>query len=144
MYKLPSIAGVSAAALLFACAPSGADGPGERATRLTVREPGFSRAEIVVLKSLPPKFELVLQREMPTPGWSFEQDDVEVDAEAGRIVVRLSEIAPKGVVTQVLTLTACRIPLGTLEPGRYVVEIRLRRGSSGRHEPVHALVVEAR
>ena len=87
---------------------------------------------------------MVVEREMPTPGWTFDVDSVEADAEASRLTVKLTEIGPTGMVAQVLTKTKAEIPLGVVEPGTYFVEIWTRRGASGAHAPGHALIVIAR
>ena len=66
-----------------------------------------------------------------------------VDAKEGRIRVRITEIAPEGIRTQVITPTPCRVPLGRLEPGVFALELWLRRGD-GPHVLAQVLVVRAR
>lgn len=113
------------------------------ATKLTFREPAFHDPQVQVATSMPPQFDLLLTRDMPTPGWALDVDDVAVDTKAGRILVRITEVAPEGIRTQVITPTPCRVPLGRLEPGVFALELWLRRGD-GPHVLAQVLVVRAR
>jgi hypothetical protein len=115
--------------------------PRGRATRLVIPEPAFRDVQVVAEKSLPPKF--VFEWDMPTPGYRAEVDSLDVDAEAGRIVARVTEVRPAGPVAQVITPATFRLPLGVLDPGSYVVEIWLRRGTDEPYRPQQALVVVA-
>lgn len=137
------LVGLLAAVVTAGCAAARA-GAGPRANTLILPEAGFSDPEVVVAKSQPPQFQVVLHREMPTPGWRFAVDSVKTDREAGRIRAEVTETGPDGMVAQVITRTPLRIPLGSLEPGSYVLELWLRRGTTGEHRLVHALVLEAR
>jgi hypothetical protein len=127
------------AATLFGCAAAVHGAPA-----LTLVEGPFSDPRVEADPSGSARFTLSLEREMPTPGWRCEIDAVEIDADAGRIVARISEIAPEGITSQVLTKTRCSIPLGAVPPGRFVLELHTRRGTTGRHEPVQAFVLHAR
>ena len=102
------------------------------------------RAAVAEATGDPVEFTLVLSREMPTPGWSFEVDSVEVDGAGQRIVVALTERRPTGMVAQVLTTTEFRIPLGNPGRGTYFVEIRARPDAETPYQPAHALVIRAR
>ena len=130
-----------AAPLLGWAGGSGAGSPS--ATKLTFREPAFHDPQVQVATSMPPQFEVVLTRDMPTPGWTLDVDEVAVDAKAGRILVRITEVAPGGIRTQVITPTPCHVPLGRLEPGVFSLELWLRRGD-GPHVLAQVLVVRAR
>lgn len=114
------------------------------ATVVVLLEPTFAQPQILTATSMPPQFELILTREMPTPRWRFSIDEVKVDEENGRIVARVTEIAPDGVSSQAITPTPCRIPLGRLTRGRYLIELWVRRGTQGSHWLAQALVVIAR
>jgi hypothetical protein len=114
------------------------------ATALTFIEGSFASPQVTSDPSGPGRFTVSFEREMPTPGWRFEIDAVEIDPDSGRIEARISEIAPDGITSQVLTKARCSIPLGPLPPGRFVLEIRSRRGTSAPHEPVQAFVIHAR
>lgn len=130
---------------VVALAAAGGPAAGEpSATALAVVEPTFREPEVRVAMSMPPQFEVVFQREMPTPGWSFTVDAVEVDEEASRILARITEVAPEGISLQVITETACRVPLGKLEPGLYSFELWVRRGDEGPHVLTQSLVLRAR
>jgi hypothetical protein len=111
---------------------------------VTLVEPAFSDPRILVAKSMPPQFDLLLEREMPTPGWSFVVDAIELDEEGRRIVARITEVGPTGNVAQVITKTACRLGLGRLRPGSYVLELRTRRAPTDEHRLSQALVLAAR
>jgi hypothetical protein len=129
--------------VLVALAASTAAGGGEARARSLRLEPAwFDGPEIVAGKSLPPQFELVLEREAPTPGYAFEIDSLDVNPAERRIRVRFTEKRPEGLVAQVITPTRMRVELGALEPGAYVLELWLRRGDG--YEPVQALVLSAR
>jgi hypothetical protein len=127
------------------CAATSAEGrAGSRATSLTIAHAAFHDPQVLVAKSMPPQFEIVLTREMPTPGWSFVVDSLTVEKTSGRIVAKLSEIGPTETTAQVITPTQCRLQLGALEPGSYLLELWRRRGASGAHVLTQALVVIAR
>jgi hypothetical protein len=129
-------------AMLVACAAGYTKDPSRPAAALDWARPTLEGAEIHVLESDPPRFELVLTREMPTPGYRFEIDSLEVDAEAGRIVAKVTDVPPDGMVAQVITPTRLRLSLGTLPVGRYVLEIRTCRGT-GDHRLLGARVLVA-
>ena len=99
---------------------------------------------VLTLESAPPQFVLRAVRTMPTPGWELRVDEVdeEVDARGRRVFVFLTEIAPQGIVAQVLTPTEVRIPLGPLSAGRHLVAIYARRGED-EPELVESLVLDA-
>jgi hypothetical protein len=124
---------------------AGAPGPGAPdATSLLIVEPTFHDPQVLVATSMPPQFEVVFVREMPTTGWDLSVDSVDVDEESGRIVAKLTEIAPTGMSAQVITSTNCRVPLGGLTRGVYSLELWLRRGVGRPHVLTQALVVRAR
>ena len=140
-----SLATLIVAGLAAACAAAGAGSePGPRATLLKLGNRPFRDPQVMIAMSMPPQFDLMLTRDMPTPGWNLTLDSIEVDEETGRIVAKVSEIRPTGITTQVITATPCLLQLGTLGSRRYVLEIWLRRGTSGTHSLAQALVVIAR
>ena len=131
--------------LALSCAVADVKKPtGSRATSLTQSPSVFRELRVLVATSMPPQFEIMMSRAMPTPGWSFVTDSLEIDDEAGRIVAQISEIRPEGVTAQVITSTSCRLQLGTLAPRRYLLEIWLRRGTGGAHALTQAIVLVAR
>jgi hypothetical protein len=119
--------------------------PAERvaAGSLAVVEPAYRGPRIDVALSNPPRFDAVFERAMPTTGWRLVVDDVQVDGEQHRIVVRISEIPPEGNVAQVVTDTECRVPLGPLSRGTWSLELRVRRADAKRYRPAHAIVLRA-
>lgn len=128
--------------LALACAAGG--GKHEpRATRLDWGSRPFEAAGIRVLESYPPQFVLVFTREMPTPGYTFRVDRLDVDARRGRIVAQVSELPPEGMVAQVITEGELSLEVGSLPVGRFVVEIHARRGTRGEYALAGAGVVEA-
>ena len=88
------------------------------------------------------KFVLHYTRQMPTPGWRFQLDDLRFEED--RIVIELTDMRPEGMVAQVISKGTAKVPLGTLERGRYVVEIRTRRGAEAPYGPAFAGVLIAR
>jgi hypothetical protein len=117
---------------------------GGPASRAWIPDTTVQGAEVVAEESGPTRFTLVVKREMPTPGWTFQIDTVEVDADSQRVTVKLTEAAPVGMVAQVLTPARIEIPLGTIEPGAYFVELWTRREAGKPHGPSHALLMIAR
>lgn len=118
-------------------------GPVEpRATSIRVIESTFGQPEIVVGTSAPPQFEIHFRRNMPTPGWDHVVDNVSVSS--GRIVVKITEVRPTGNAAQMITPTACRLPLGRLAPGRYLLELWVRSAPDQSHVLSQALVLAAR
>jgi hypothetical protein len=129
---------VSLACTALAAAPLAAAG---KATRLQIPEPAFHDPVVTPADAPKPGFELQLARDMPSTGWRCDVDSVHV--EQGRIYVELTEAPPEGMAAQVITKTRCTIPLGELAPGRYLLELWLRRGNMGDHYPAHALILQA-
>ena len=129
--------------ILVALTLTSAGGPGS-ATALSIAEPAFRDPQVIVATSMPPQFEIVFVRDMPSAGWDFSVDSVEVDEESGRITAKVSEIPPGGPTAQMISATKCRLPLGKLARGVYSLELWLRRGSQGPHGLTQAVVVRAR
>ncbi len=120
-------------------------GPTEpRATSLTLVEATFENPQVIVATSMPPQFEISFTRNMPTRGWEHAVDSVTVDPQTRRIVAKVTETRPSGTSAQVITPTKCSVPLGRLAPGRYLLELWLRRGADQPHTLAQALVVIAR
>jgi hypothetical protein len=119
------------------------NGSGRRAMTCAVREAVFIEPMMVTLKSMPPKFRLSLKQVMPSAGWSFDVDSVEVDAAAHRIVARVTVRRPEGMSAQVMTPTYLRLALGVLDPGRYFLELHSRDDPTQTHQPAQAFVLDA-
>ena len=88
-------------------------------------------------------FVLTLKRDMPTPGWQVTVDEVDIDVDAGRITVRLTDAGPKGMVAQVITPTTFTVPLGALPKGTWVLEVHGRRKVGAPHRVETARIVKA-
>ncbi len=128
--------------LLLAIQPAGAGGEpaAPAATSVTVvRSEAF---KLVKLDGSPPTFVAEFTQQMPTPGWTFRIDSVETHGD--RIVARLTETRPQGMVVQMIAPGTAKIPLGSLKRGRYVLEIRSRRNPEASHRPAFATVILAR
>lgn len=141
MQRYRRFAVVSMALLVLACTARFAQE--RKAMQLRVEPALFDEPRVEMAKSLPPQFSLTLSREMPTPGFSFTVDSVEVDPEARRIVARVTEQAPKGMVAQVLTPAWFKLDLGAIEPGRYFLELYLRDDPGAKHRPAQAVLLDA-
>jgi hypothetical protein len=131
--------------LVFAACPVVVGGgPEEPAAKtLTVVRPETADTfKLVQLEGTLTEFVAEWTRQMPTPGWTFEIDAVDVVED--RIVVKLTEVRPEGMVVQMLAPGTAKIPLGSLPPGRYVLEIRSRRSPQTDHRPAYATVIVAR
>lgn len=113
------------------------------ATHLAAPGHPFGEPRIQLLESRPPQFDLVFRREMPTPGFTLHVDSIERVDDRGRIVARVTEVAPKGMVAQVITPTELRLSLGSVPQGRWVLEIHTRRGDNGVYLLADALVLVA-
>ena len=129
--------------LVAVCAVGAAEDATGRAMRLDVGRGPFQNPAVVMQKSYPPKFVIVLTREMPTPGYRFDVDSLELDEERGRVVARVTEVRPEGMVAQVITKAELRLPIGSPKTGRYVLELWTRRGTEGRHQLTQAMVLVA-
>lgn len=114
-----------------------------RAMSLTLLPQEIRDLSVITLESMPPQFVIRGVREMPTPGWKFTLDSVDVDPALGRILVKVTDIAPTGIVPQVITPTPIDLRLGSVPVGRYVVEVRTRRERRRRHALLQAFAVEA-
>ena len=98
--------------------------------------------KLVKLDGSRPTFVAEFTQQMPTPGWTFRIDSVETEGD--RIVARITEIRPQGMVVQMIAPGTVKIPLGSFERGRYVLEIRSRRNPEAEHRPTFATVLLAR
>lgn len=130
--------------LLLAIQPAGAGGESTApaATSLTVvRSEAADPFKLVELDGSPPTFVAEFTQQMPTPGWTFRIDSVETHGD--RIVARLTEIRPQGMVVQMIAPGTMTISLGSLKRGRYVLEIRTRRDPTVKHQPTFAAVLLA-
>lgn len=136
-----SISFVAIASWVSIAAAGAPDAP--PATRLVVPEPAFYGATTTAAGTDVSRFRVVFKRDMPTPGYRFEVDGVEVDTVAGRIEVRVTEVAPDGMVAQVITPAELAIQLGPLDVRTYVLEIRLRRRGESDYRLSHATVLSA-
>ena len=105
--------------------------------KATVDEP----IKLIRVDDNPVRFVAEWTQQMPTPGYTFELDTLNIDGD--RIVAELTEIRPTGLVVQVQVPGTAEIPLGVLPPGRYFLEIRSRRDPNGKHRPAFAAVVNA-
>ena len=122
---------------------AGGEATDRGAMRLTVPDGPFRDAQVVMAKSMPPQFQVNLTRDMPTPGWKFEVDSVEIDGKSGRIVARVTEHAPGGVVSQVIKPTRLSLNLGVLSRGDYLLELWVRRGAGSDYRRLQAIVLVA-
>jgi hypothetical protein len=107
-----------------------------------VRSEAADPLKLVTTEGSPSTFTIEFTQQMPTPGWTFQIDSV--DTQGDRIVAKMTEIRPTGMVVQMIAPGTAKIPLGSLERGRYVLEIRSRRDPSREHRPTFAGVLLAR
>lgn len=137
-------AAVLAAGLAAGCVTArGGESGAADAARLTAPEPTWYESGIEAATTTPATFTVRLRADMPTPGYTFTVDAVEIDRDARRVVVRVTESAPGGVVSQVVTPATLAIEVGPLAPGRWVFELRTRRDASATHVPQWARVLLA-
>jgi hypothetical protein len=129
--------------LVLATLTSGAGSGDGSAVRLTIAEPELAVEEIKVLESLPPQFEVVLKKRMPSPGWSLDATDVHVDGDSRTVRVTLTETPPQGMAAQVITPVRVSANLGSLETGRWLLEVWARRGGEGKPRRIHAVILQA-
>jgi hypothetical protein len=115
-----------------------------KAMQLRVTPAAFGTPRVHMAKSMPPQFTLALSREMPTPGWTFSVDEIEVDETSRRIIAKVTQTAPEGMTAQVLTPTWLNLDLGTIDPGRYFLELYVRDAAGAKHLPAHAVLLEAK
>ncbi|MCP3980872.1 MAG: hypothetical protein GY716_16340 [bacterium] len=131
------------AALATACTWAGSDTE-TKATHVERTVSPFEDVRISMRGPKPVRFVLHFVRDMPTPGWTFDIDEVSVDAETKRIVIRATEKRPDGIVVQVISPAEMTVELGALDPGRYVLECWTRRGTERPYGLTDAMVVSAR
>lgn len=111
-------------------------------TELSVLAPGVAEPlKIELVEGEPARFVAKWTHTMPTPGWTFDLDGLDIDGD--RIVIELTANRPGGMVAQVEAPATAAIPLGALERGRYFLEIELRLDKLRDHRPAFAAVVEA-
>ena len=123
---------------LLACAQPAPKAAGDAA----VLDPYFDDVRVLVKESFPVQFGLALRAPMPTPGWTLTVDEVARPDAANRVRVRITAKGPDGPVIQVITPTEVHVSLGTLPPGRFLVDFDVRREGED-YRRVHALVLEA-
>ncbi len=134
-----------ALSMLAAVLPAVAGGEADRPAAIevtVVRSEADDPFKIVKHKGVPSTFVAEFTQQMPTPGWTFPIDSVETVGD--RIVARITEKRPDGLVPQMIAPGTAKIPLGSLKRGRYVFEIRARRDTQREYRPVFATVLLAR
>jgi hypothetical protein len=99
--------------------------------------------EARVLESHPPRLVVELEADMPTPGFRLIVDSASVSSESGRIVLRITETAPGGIVTQVITPTRVQATLTPVPIGRYSLEVWTRASPRGQYSLAHSFTVAA-
>ena len=85
-----------------------------------------SDPKVEVMESAPPRFALNVTAAMPSPGYTFEDMKVARPDDQGRIVVTVNAPLGEGAWPSVITPMPLRIPLGGLDEGVYLVEIRMK------------------
>jgi hypothetical protein len=141
MLKILSLLSV----LVLAACPVAVGGGPEKPTAKSltvVRSEAANPFKLVQLDGTPVKFVAEWTQQMPTPGWTFVIDAVDVAED--RIVVKLTEVRPEGMTVQMIAPGTAKIPLGSLKRGLYVLEIRSRRNPQNDHRPAYATVIVAR
>jgi len=101
--------------------------PGPNTAIRLERAPDFFTVAIGEIDRCPPGFVLKLSRPMPTPNWTLKVDEVK-RTEDGRIVIKITAIAPDGAQSQVMTPTTATAKLGTLRRGPHLIDIWYRVG----------------
>ena len=99
------------------------------------------RVEKVAVEGDPAHVVLTLRREMRTAGWDLRVEEVEPAIDDRTIRVRMVAVPPEGLAAQVITPREVRVDLGSLPPGRFVLEIWERTEGGGGSEPAHAEVL---
>lgn len=89
-------------------------------------------------RACPPQLEIVIQHELPNPGYSVKKTSATVDAKARRIRVVLELQRKPGLWPQVTVPTKTTVDVGALAKGYYVVEV------ISDDVPMHAFLLEAR
>lgn len=125
------------------CAATETRSPEVLARTARLAADAFENAEVTATESTPPTFEVVLTKKMPSPGFKFEIDSLTIDEKMRRIVVDVTATRSPGIRPSVMTATRLRIPLGSLEPADYMLEIRTRRDPQARHRWAQAMVIHA-
>lgn len=121
----------------------GQDATGDWAMRLETGAAELGAPSIVMLKTMPPGFDVVFTPEMPTAGYAFEVDELAVDEAGRRISARVTLRGPAEIAAQVVTPTPLRLSLGRLVRGRWFLEIWLRDDAATAHRPAQVLLLEA-
>jgi hypothetical protein len=80
---------------------------------------------VEAMESDPVQFALALEVAMPEPRWTLGVESVSRPDATGRILVRLRGERPEGMLPQVITPTAVRVPLGALPAGEVLVDVLL-------------------
>jgi hypothetical protein len=130
--------------LLLALQPAVASGDSDAPAASgvsVVRSEAADPFKVVKRDGSPPTFTAEFTQQMPTPGWTFEVESIETEGD--RIVAKVTEIRPQGIVAQMIVPGTMTISLGSLKRGRYVLEIRSRRDRMVDHQPTFAAVLLA-
>ncbi|MHC4732386.1 MAG: hypothetical protein ACYS6Z_17595 [Planctomycetota bacterium] len=121
---------------------AGADAEPEPAGSGRILTYFFAGAQVETKETCPVHFAVVLTARMPSPGWKLEVDDVAKPDAARRIRIKITGMAPKEPAAQVITPQALRVPLGTLAPGEYLLDLHYRTGAAP-YRRAGAFVLEA-
>ncbi|MCB9880735.1 MAG: hypothetical protein H6832_18290 [Planctomycetes bacterium] len=106
------------------------------ATNVEVKnaEPDFPCHSILIetKESNPVQFDLVLTRDMPSPGYKNSIDRIDAPKD-GVIVARMTALPPEGASLTVMEPTQLRFQLGSLEAGDYRFELHSRESKDAEY-----------
>lgn len=117
-------------------------GEGEGAMQLRLVEHPVRGLKIETMESAPAQFALLVAVDLPDPGTNAVIAGVTGPDEAGVIRVAIDATRSEGIHPQVITPTTLRAGVGSLETGRYLVDVRWRM-DGGEAVRAAAFVVEA-
>jgi hypothetical protein len=115
----------------------------EAAYELSELDGWVTETEIITAESAPPQFSLKLTVPMPTPGYELKVDKISKPDKDGRIQVKLTGTPPQGMVAQVITDEEFTAGLGSIDKGRYVVEIWYRLAGEKDYEIRDTILLNA-
>jgi len=125
--------------LLFLAALAASKAHPDTATKLTVAPAPFT-ITFKEVTECPPRFLMVLTRDMPTPGWELKGTARQLDGQVLRI--EITATPPRGMTPQVITPGAARVPIGLLRKGAWLVDVSYRV-ANGPLRRVQAFAVNA-
>ncbi|MEE2888371.1 MAG: hypothetical protein VX951_13155 [Planctomycetota bacterium] len=113
-----------------------------QATRLAVLQEPL-QFEIRVMESAPPQFAVIAKLRFPTAGYRIKVDSFSKPDPQGRMLAKVTAIAPRGLAAAVIEEKEARFLIGYCNVGEYLLEVHWRDTEKGAYRYRTSLLLAA-